>query len=336
MLEEIIKKNISYNGPMTMQKYMQTCLTHSEFGYYVRKKNVFGEQGDFITAPEISPLFAEMLSVWIFQQWESLGKPRRIALLELGPGTGLLMQDILDTLNLFSEFKCVVDVFFYDSSKVLNVRQQEIWGANITKTFNTFAFLQDIDIPTIVIANEFFDALPVCQYVHYAGEVKEIAVDLDENQNFKCVEISTDKQPSALEESPDAIEILDELITTLKRVKGAAVIIDYGYWEGYGHTLQAMYKHEKVSIFDAPGQVDLSAHVNYKNLALHCKKTGLDYTYSTQREFLTNLGISLRLHSLLAQPKLKNKQNIIKGVERLIDAAEMGHLFKVLTIWTAS
>lgn len=334
MLENILKAKIKRDGPISMHEYMQTCLTHPEFGYYVQKQGVLGKDGDFITSPEISPIFGEMLAIWVFQQWEMLGCPTKMALLEFGPGTGQLMQDIFNTLSAFKQFNCVVDVYFYDTSYVLNVRQLEVKGANTTKTVRALEFLNDLSEPLIVIANEFFDALPVRQYSFKEESFTEVGVGLNEDEAFCCVELLTQEMPEMMEESPQTFEILTALTTALKRLGGAAVIIDYGYWDGVGHTLQAVYKHQKVGVFDSPGEVDLSAHVNYKKMALHCKKAGLHYTYCTQREFLTNLGILLRLHSLLSQSKVTNKDSLINGVNKLIDVAEMGELFKVLTVWT--
>lgn len=334
MLEDVIRDKLKVEERISVYTYMQMCLMHPEFGYYMQDKDVLGRLGDFTTAPEVSPFFAEMLAIWVFQEWEKLQKPKKLVLVELGGGTGRLMQGIVTTLKGVSGFTCDVAVCFYDISPFFRRQQAAIKGAASVQTYDSLDFLDALDVPICVLANEFFDALPVRQYAQQAGEYVEVGVTLGKQFNLEYASLPIRYTPESLEEAPDMPGILTALIRALKRVGGAAAIIDYGYTEGAGHTLQAIYQHRSVDVFDHPGKADLSAHVNYKKIGLHCKQEGLHYAYCTQREFLINLGIALRLQqACMHTDDVKRRQALISGVDRLINPAEMGHLFKVLTTW---
>lgn len=332
MLENVLKETIKEKGSIDLYEYMKLCQMHPEFGYYSRKPadHILGNKGDFITSPEISSIFGEMSAFWIFLQWERIGRPYRFNLLELGGGRGVLMQDAIATLQKLSSFSAKFNIHFLEINPGLRkLQQQQLSGKAESTHHESLDFLNEEKHPIFVIANEFFDALPVQQYVCKDDLWYKAYVELDTKESLSLVHVPYDGQPEHTEIQPDVQGALRHVYGSISRCGGASVFIDYGYWEGKGDTLQAVYQHKNVSPFDHPGLVDLSVHVDFKNMALQCSNYGLHYNYSTQRQFLMDFGIVLRA----SQGNNPNSEEVRKAVRRLIDPAEMGHLFKVLEVW---
>lgn len=336
MLKDILIQHIKDSGPLDLYTYITLCQTHPMYGYYTSKTSatILGSAGDFITAPEISPLFGEMIALWIFVQWERLGKPDVLHLVELGPGQGVLMQDILGTLKKLSLFtsRCIVH-FIEINPSFQRLQKEKIQSFAPVFHHHSISFLKEIKEPTIIIANEFFDALPVRQYVNQEGIWYQIGVGIDKDNELKIVYLPQMTVPKSRDYQPDTGIILEQMGNHISHYNGAGLIIDYGYWEGLGDSLQAVYKHKKVGVLDYPGQADLSVHVNFQKMADECEKIGLHYNFKTQRQFLMDLGIQLRLELICRNTDSKKANELRSGVQRLIDPAEMGQLFKVLEIW---
>lgn len=336
MLKNLLVQNINSHGPMDLFTYMKWCQTHPEYGYYRNKmhNHVLGINGDFTTSPEISPFFGESIAFWIITQWERMGRPKELHLVELGGGRGVLMERILMTLKNLTSFNAAYHVDFLEIN--VSFRQQQAKAVRPFATsshYESLEFLRDLTQPVVVIANEFFDALPAQQYVYIRNQWYNIAVDIDELEQLRLTHIPYNGVPESLEVQPDVLTMVDQINYHINHFGGAALIIDYGYWEGEGDSIQAVYKHKYVDILEHPGEADLSVHVNFKNIALHCKNKGLDYAYQSQRQFLIEFGIQLRLEQVCLQVSQKDAIGLQAGVKRLIDPSSMGHLFKVLQIW---
>lgn len=338
MLEEILKQRIKKEGSIDLYTYLQLCQAHQQYGYYTQKHatEILGPCGDFVTAPEISPLFGEIIAFWVVSQWERLGSPSKLYLLELGPGQGTLMEGILKTFKKLKSFKAECIINFLEVNHFFQQMQREkIQFLGEVFHHSSLEFLETLNHPLIVIANEFFDALPVHQYIQRKGKWYEVGVNLNNLGELQYTDLlyEVEKAPEFQEYQPDTIDILAKVYTHLNRCGGAGLVIDYGYWEGQGNSVQAVYKHQKVDVLKHPGKADISVHVNFKNMALYSQKYDLCYSYQTQSQFLKDFGIQLRLKQLYPSLPPRQAEVLLQGVKRLIDPAEMGHVFKVLQIW---
>ena len=292
-------------------------------GQYYGAGDPFGVTGDFITAPEISQLFGEIIGIWAVQKWMRMGSPATFNLIELGPGRGTLMADLLRGTAHIPEFHAAMHVHLVEMSESLKERQQETLSPCSVQWHNHLSAIPN-DKPSIIIANEFFDALPVRQFKykrgewqeHYIAGVQTVWKDV-ENPPLKAT------LPPACE--GDMYEFSQEqkdYAELIARYNGAALIIDYGYERSaYGDTLQALYKHQYCAITDHVGEADLTTHVDFECLATFFKHTST----KTQRQFLKENGIDIRYQQL-------NNPNLDGGYLRLIAPDQMGDLFKVLEI----
>jgi len=336
MLKDILIQQIKRAGPIDLYTYMTLCQTHPIYGYYTSKKStdILGNTGDFVTAPEVSPLFGEMIALWVVERWEAFGKPDVLQLVELGPGQGVLMQDILYTLERLTLFtaKCRVNFVEINPSFQRLQKEKNQTLAEVVH-HDCIRCLKGIKEPAIIIANEFFDALPVRQYVEQEGMWYQVGVGLSEGNDLRLFYLPQTMVPKSLEYQPDGDIILEYIGNHISHYNGAALIIDYGYWGGRGDSLQAVYQHKKVGVLDHPGQADLSVHVNFQNMACYFEAMRLQYNFRTQRQFLIDLGIQLRLELICRNTEAKKAKEFQTGVMRLIDPGEMGQLFKVLEVW---
>lgn len=335
MLKDILIQQIKRTGPIDLYTYMTLCQTHPIYGYYTSKKStdILGNTGDFVTAPEVSPLFGEMIALWVFERWEALGKPDVLQLVELGPGQGVLMQDILHTLKKLHLFTAKCSVHFVELNPSFQKAQKEkIQSMASVFHYDSINFLGEMKESAIIIANEFFDALPVRQYVNQDGVWYQVGIDIDDDA-LKIAYFPLEIPPKNMECQPDTEKIFKQICNHVDRYKGAFLVVDYGYWEGKGESLQAVYKHNKVGILDYPGQSDLSVHINFQEMARYCKQIRLHYNFRTQRQFLMDFGIQLRLELMCRKATVKQAIELQIGVQRLINPAEMGQLFKVLEVW---
>lgn len=333
-------------GPMDVGAYMNLCLAHPAYGYYMRK-DPLGALGDFTTAPEISQMFGEIIGAWVAGEWGRLECPEKFHLVELGPGRGSLMSDILRIVKNVNSFFDAAQIHLVEISPALKEKQQEAlkdyavsWLENV----------QDIpaDAPVIIVNNEFWDALPFRQFVYNGQSWDERKISYNQSSNA-CewmLEPSKLIQGKQLERYPepkagDVLEvsavresIFEELTNRIKDQKGSMLCIDYGYDKpAYGDTFQALHKHTYVDVLQAQGCADLTNHVDFSVLSYIALKSGLRCSQiGTQAEFLKTCGIEVRAKQLSAIANEKQKQNIKSALHRLTHADEMGTLFKVMEV----
>lgn len=352
-LEARIKARITAEGPMSIAEYMAVCLLDPVDGYYPTR-DPLGSDGDFITAPEISQMFGEVIGLWCIQSWIDLSRPPALNLIELGPGRGIMMSDILRTATLDPAFKKAISVTLIEASAALEAVQAKTL-ANTGISVNWASTLANApDGPTLIIGNEFLDCLPIRQFIQkdpFAGNAgwheRLVTLDDDDCLSFGVAPIAISEQlqgdlPSAIDEArtddlleicPSARQIVDELSVRFSRHPCRALFIDYGPdATEFGDTLQALKRHEKVGVFSNPGNTDLTARVDFAALQGMASTVALPVTNATmQREFLSKLGIEMRAVALSkssANPDARAK--IARQLHRLMDSEEMGDLFKAI------
>ena len=304
-LEAEIRRRITAAGPMPVAQYMSLCLTHPELGYYVRR-DPFGTQGDFVTAPEISQMFGELIGLWAASTWRQIGAPENVRLIELGPGRGTMMLDALRAIRVMPEFRRAVVVHLVEISPALEERQrQALSGVDVPVSWHKT--LEDVPAgPTIILANEFFDALPVHQAVMCVDGWHERAVKIGPGGEFQFTH-ARDPIPLFEQLLPKGMNLAQigevfewrsdqvalEVGRRVVRSNGAALIIDYGHPRSRtGDTLQAVGSHDYADPLVAPGLVDLTAHVDFHALAQAAESMGARvHGPIEQADFLINLGI---------------------------------------------
>lgn len=340
-LSALIQQQIKKHGPITIADYMQMTLQHPDYGYYTRN-DPLGAKGDFTTAPEISQIFGELIGAWLATQWMEAGKSG-MALVELGPGHGTLMADILRATRKIPEFHDALSVHMVETSPTLKqIQWGKLAGAHINLHWHDG--LDTVpDRPLLLVANEFFDALPIRQYMHTPKGWRERMVALDKEGKLEFRYVAT-KPPAALKKLPvsnsiyeysePSIEVMEMIGTRLKQRGGAALIIDYGYTGGTrGDTLQAVKAHNFHPVLEAPGAADISAHVDFDALAnAAVAKGAIRFPVTSQGRFLERLGADLRLKALCKDATVAQKSAMISGLERLTSPDAMGELFKLLCV----
>lgn len=343
-----IRALIETAGPLSVFDYMALCLADPQHGYYMRAEP-FGAGGDFITAPEVSQLFGEMIGAWLVHAHAASGAPKKFHLVELGPGRGTLMADILRVARLRAEFRVAASPHLVETSPRLREIQKATLDGEATNAqwHDTVATLPG-DAPLLIVANEFFDALPIRQYVRLQGRWRERCVGLaDDGQSFRFIagageledadlapRLLDAPEGAILETQPLANALMQELATRLAAQGGALLAIDYGYGHtAAGDTLQALRGHQHVSVLEAPGLCDLTAHVNFEALARAASFAPLrSRRLLGQGEFLLALGLLERAGQLGADKSEDDQERIRGEVERLAAHDQMGDLFKVLAI----
>lgn len=347
-LADIIRERIdSQSGSISVADYMELALAHPEHGYY-RKQDPLGARGDFITAPEISQIFGEMIGVWAAQAWMQMGGGP-ISLVELGPGRGTLMADALRATKKAPEFHDSITVHMVETSPTL-AHAQYLKLRNEHPRIEWLDSVEQLpDSPSIIIANEFFDALPIKQFVMTDDGVRERRVAWNEQtQEFMFSEGPAGLQlaksgqtippGTVMEQCPAARSIMRTLSARLKRHHGAAIIIDYGYLGDAHHdTLQALKSHQFHPVLKEPGEADLTAHVDFSTLMGIARDEGLQTgPLMNQGEFLVRMGAELRLEQLLKHAAPAQRDPLISGLNRLISPQAMGELFKVMAVSSVS
>ncbi len=345
-LGEKIRRQIAATGPISVADYMSQCLADPEFGYYMTK-DPFGKTGDFITAPEISQMFGELIGGWCIETWRRLSKPSTFNLIEMGPGRGTLMSDILRIAALEPEFLAAMRLHLVETSPHLRIHQQKTLkdapaDAHWHDTLETVP-----DAPTILVANELFDALPIRQFVFQSGRWRERVVGLDENGALvfglgagtlddKALpgSVAGFGEGSLVETSPAAMALVETISHRLLKDGGSALFIDYGYTKfATGDTLQAVRAHEPTGPLDEPGHADLTAHVNFDAVARAAKGAGaLCHGPLEQGAFLLKLGLLQRAGQLGSGKDHTTQERIRADVERLAGPEQMGALFKVIAL----
>ena len=335
---------IKENNLLSLDKFIAETLYNKKFGYYM-KKNPFGKGGDFITAPNISILFSEMIAIWIISFWENLKKPKKFNLIELGAGNGEMMKVLIKTFDRFPEFKDACNVNILEKSTLLKKIQKN----NIKD--NNVIWLKDLNelnnSPSIFIANEFFDALPIKQfikrknqwyerYVKFSDNTKPLYLDIlfDMSKFEKKINFKISYKQKFIEYSPLAINYLKIIIDKIKSNNGGALIIDYGYTSNeIKNTLQAVSNHNYSNVLDTSVKSDITYNLNFKLIDKIIKKFGLLNTLRTsQKKFLTRLGILKRAEIVSKNMPFSKKADIYFRIKRLIDKDQMGDLFKAMFI----
>ena len=332
-LKEQFRRLIRETGPISLAQYMG----ESNARYYT-SRNPLGEDADFITAPEISQVFGELVGLWLADIWVRAGRPSPIHYVELGPGRGTLA---LDALRAASRYGLNPQVHFVEGSEALQqIQRQTVMNVQHHADVTT---LPD-DAPLLIVANEFFDALPIRQLLRAAEGWRERMVGLESDRlSFVYGDKGMDaavperwqhaRQGTLLETSPASAAIMSELADLLAAQGGAALIIDYGAKElSAGSTLQAIKAHEKVDVFSAPGDMDLTAHVDFGMLCEVAERQGCrPIGVSTQGEWLAELGADMRFEALKRKSPRKI-ETLERQRHRLMADDQMGLLFKVLAL----
>ena len=332
-LAKIIADMIAEEGPMPLDRYMTLCLAHPQLGYYMTR-DPLGAKGDFTTSPEISQVFGELIGVWVAQVWEQMGKPWHFALVELGPGRGTLMADVLRVLQKVPACAKAAAVHFVETSQVL--REAQLDRVPEATWHGSTASLPGL--PTIVLANEFFDALPIRQFERVNGAVFERVVRAD----GEGLELGLQPSPARLPFAGDGVfeeasirhAVATQLGDHLRGLGGAALVIDYGHTRSAaGDTLQAMKAHQFCAITEHVGEADLTSHVDFEGLGRAFLKGGAEIAgVMTQGQFLQAMGLEARTHMLASKASGETQRQLIAASERLANPAEMGDLFKVMAI----
>ena len=336
--------NNKKNSLITLDKFIEESLYNKKHGYYM-KKNPFGENGDFITAPSISILFSEMIAVWIISFWEKLGCPKRFNLIELGAGDGEMMRALVHTFNKFPKFKKSCKINILEKSELL----QQVQKANIKDT--KIKWLNNLNelnnFPCIFIANEFFDALPIKQFLKKEKKWYERHVKFTDDKKLEYVDIPFDMQKlekeikfkisykqKFIEYSPMATKYLKIIIKKIKLNNGGILIIDYAYLEReMKNTLQAVSKHKYCDVLNGFRNSDITYNLNFNLINKIIKKLGPCSSLSTtQKKFLTKLGILDRAEMLSKNMPFSKKADTYFRIKRLIGESQMGQLFKVMLI----
>ena len=346
-LETEIRRLIAAAGPMPVAEYMRLCLTHPQYGYYVTR-DPLGAAGDFITAPEVSQMFGELIGVWMAAVWRQMGAPADVRIIELGPGRGTMMADALRAARMVKDFYDAVVLHLIEvSPRLQELQRQRLQGFGLQIVWHTA--LADVPGgPSIIVANEFIDTLPVHQAVKRNDGWHQRVVGIGEKGRlifgvgrdpFRLFEATL---PPAVRQAPEGAIFewrVDSIALELgQRVRtgGAALIVDYGHSKsGLGDTLQAVADHAFVDPLAAPGQADLTAHVDFEALVHSAESIGAQcHGPLPQRDLLSNLGIKERAARLTAPAPAEAAAEVEVALARLTEPGErgMGELFKALAI----
>lgn len=346
-LQTEIKRLIKASGPMPVWRYMELCLQHPQHGYYI-SRDPLGREGDFVTAPEVSQMFGELLGLWAASVWKAVGSPQQFHLIELGPGRGTMMSDALRALRVLPPLYQTLSVHMIEINPVLREKQRTALTGMRSVTWHER--LDDVpDGPCVIFANEYFDVLPIHQMVRRETGWHERVIELDADETFTY--------GAAAEPTPGFEALLPPLVRAApvgaifewrpdsaimaiaKRVRdqrGAALIIDYGHVRSdVGDTFQAIARHTFADPLKTPGLADITAHVDFEALGRAAGAVGARvHGPVTQGDFLQRLGIETRALTLMQKASREVAEDISQGLNRLVEGGRggMGSLFKVLAI----
>jgi NADH dehydrogenase [ubiquinone] 1 alpha subcomplex assembly factor 7 len=343
-IAEKIARRIRAEGPLTVAAFMAMALHDRDGGYYATR-NPIGAQGDFTTAPEISQIFGELIGLWCADLWQRMGRPEPVVVAELGPGRGVLAEDLLRAAGAVPEFRRALRLYLVESSVRLR-REQETRLRDARPLWVT----QIADLPEgpmLLVANEFLDALPIRQFVRRSNHWSERMIALDPAGNLVFVDgpetpatllvpmsLRSSAPGTIIEICPGALALAAGLGARLVRQPGAALIIDYGHFPSApGPTLRAVSHHFPVAALAQPGSADLSAHVDFASFCEAAGSAGADtFGPVTQGRFLEALGAEARLATLSLRATPAQRSGLESGLRRLMDPGEMGDLFKVVAL----
>jgi NADH dehydrogenase [ubiquinone] 1 alpha subcomplex assembly factor 7 len=334
-----LRRHIALEGPISVADYMALALGHPEHGYYM-SRDPFGRAGDFVTAPEISQMFGELIGLWSAQVWHDMGKPQSFKWVELGPGRGTLSADALRAMKRVTGLIDALDVHLVETSPLLRERQREAITGLSPSWHDTLAEVPAG--PAVVVANEFFDALPVRQFQASSGAWHERLVDIDGRERLRFVLNGAAEGPTSAAEGtiretcPAGLAVAGAVASRIVSHGGAALVVDYGYDRpGCGDTLQALREHKFHDVLASPGDADLTAHVDFAALSEAARNAGARiHGPVDQGRFLAALGIGTRA-AALKRAAPDEADDIDAAVARLTGSAQMGSLFKVLAMTSA-
>lgn len=362
-----LQAKIKFSGPITVAEYMKEALTHPTEGYYINK-DVFGQKGDFTTSPEISQMFGELIAIWFVNEWMMAGSPKKVQLVELGPGRGTMADDILRSFAKFPELSKALSLHLVEVSQKLCEIQEEKLSAqpkNITKDWsktephykgckskygpNVYWYHDVKHVPsgchTMFVAHEFFDALPIHKFQKTDRGWREMLVDVDPELENKLrfvlapnpsaastcfLQLSPDDERSHIEVCPAAGVITAYMSDRINQEGGCALIVDYGHDGNLGDTFRGFSDHELHDVLIDPGTADLTADVDFSYLKKQAGNKVKSYGPVSQSSFLQNMGIALRLKILYEQADEQGKQDLISAFRMLTET--MGERFHFLAL----
>lgn len=340
-LKERLKSQIRNGGPLSVAQYMTLCLHDPADGYYAVRPGL-GATGDFITAPLVSQMFGELIGLWFAAGWENLGAPDPLRLVELGPGSGVLMSDLLRACRTRPGFLEAADLWLIEASEPLRRRQMAtLEGAPLRPRWAERLEDAPAGAPLFLVANEFLDCLPANQFVRTREGWRERRIGLDDSGELvfglgapTALRDAPEAEPGAiLEISPAQAAFGSAIGERIARDGGLALLIDYGRLEpGTGDTLQALRGHRKEPVLNSPGQADLTVHVDFPSVLEAAVDAGAAAVATTQGAFLLGLGIEARA-AALARRHPEKAAVLSRQLERLVHPDQMGELFKVACIY---
>ena len=339
----MLKKNFFNNAKiLPVDKFFENVLFDKKKGYYT-SKIPFGSEGDFLTAPGVSNLFSEIIGIWLISTWNILGKPKKFNIVELGPGDGSLTKVLIETFKRFPEFNKSVNIFLYEKSELLrNLQKKNIKNSKIKWIKN---FVSIVDGPVIFFGNEFFDAIPIKQFLRkgnllfeklYTPSKKNVVSEIYKKAMIKDVaqieKFKSLKKLKFIEFPKLGFSELSKIIKKISLLTGGLMLIDYGYQISHNKsTLQSVMRHKRNNLFDNLGKADITSLVNFKLLNEYFNKNNLKVKkIVTQKKFLEKMGIVERANNLSKKMSFKEKSNLYLRLKRLLDTKLMGNLFKVI------
>ena len=343
-----MKSNLKFfknKRSLPVDKFLENVLYDKKFGYY-SSKIPFGEKGDFITAPTISNLFSEMISIWIISTWEKFGKPEKINIVELGPGDGSLIKILLNISEKFPEFNSAKNIFLYETSNYLKKIQRTNIKSDKIKWIKNFQNLGEA--PVIFFGNEFFDAIPIKQFKKIQKKIYEKSYTLNNNYKIKETLKKASKQDlkniqsfkvlknlQFIEFPKSGFKELKKIIKTISKLNGCLLLIDYGYLKPNNQsTLQSVIKNKKNKLLQNLGKADITSHVNFSLLKEFFLKNKCKVKkVISQKEFLIKMGINIRAKIIAKKMKFRDRVNLYLRLKRLLSPKLMGELFKVILVY---
>ncbi len=341
----VIRRLIRDRGPIPVAEYMRLALGHPEFGYY-QTRDPFGAAGDFVTAPEISQVFGELLGLWLATAWRESGRAGRFRLVELGPGRGQLMADLIRATDKIPGFLANADIHLVESSQRLRAVQRRALPDIAVTWHDRFETVPPG--PILLIANEFVDALPVHQLRRTGTGWGERLVDRGDRRGLVFTEgeappgliamvpgADQAEAGTVAEVSPARSALATAIGRRLSDHGGVALIIDYGAWvrRPTGDTLQAVRAHRSVDPLELPGEADLTTQVDFRSFAEAAVAGGAAvFGPVPQGAFLRVLGIEPRIAALLRGADARQRESLRGALFRLTDAGAMGELFKAMAL----
>ena len=332
------------NNNLPLDKFINLSLYDKKFGYYM-KKNPFGKKGDFITAPNISRLFSEMIAIWTISFWHSLGSPKKFNLIELGAGNGEMMRVLIESFKNFPNFFKSCNLIIHEKSPSLIKIQKKKFSKSKVKWISKINKIQNL--PTIFIANEFFDAMAIKQFIKRKNLWFEKFVNLrDKNKAFffekkidikkveKKINFKISQKQEFIEFSELGLKYLKDISKIIKKNSGGLLLIDYGNTDKFmKNSLRAISKHKFANILENIGNVDITHNLNFNLLKKFIKQIGdLENNLTTQKEFLLKMGIKQRAEIISKKQNFLKKADIYYRLKKLINEKYMGNSFKVMLI----